>query len=69
MARSAPTVQRELKPYMTTNDVAARYDTQPRTVLRMIREGRLKATKMGWVWFVHKDDLPKTWPPPTNNNR
>jgi excisionase family DNA binding protein len=49
---------------MTTTDVANRYDVPTRIVLRMIREGRLKAMKLGWQWVILESDLPETWPPP-----
>jgi hypothetical protein len=49
---------------MTTDEVGEFFDVHPRIVLRMIREERLKAEKKGWVWLVHRSNLPTTWPPP-----
>jgi len=60
MSRAAPT----LDDWLTTDEVAERFDVHPRIVLRMIRENRLKATKKGWVWLVHRNDVPSSWPPP-----
>lgn len=58
MAR-APTLQG----WFTTDEVADYFGVPARSVLRMIREGRLKAEKKGWVWLVHKSNLPESWPP------
>jgi excisionase family DNA binding protein len=54
-----------LDSWLTTQEVADHYGVPTKTVLRMIREDRLKASKRGWVWFIHKDDLPNNWPPAT----
>lgn len=59
MSRAAPT----LDDWLTTDEVAAIYNVPARIVLRMIRENRLQAEKKGWVWLIHRDQLPKTWPP------
>lgn len=53
-----------LADWFSTQQVAMLYGASIRSVLRMIREGRLPAHKFGWVWAVHETDLPKTWPPP-----
>lgn len=66
MARSSTA---SLERYLTTQAVAEHFDTQSRTVLRMIREGRLKAEKVGWMWLVDRKHLPKSWPPPVNKTR
>ena len=58
-----------LEQWYSTKQVAVRYNVPTRTVLRMIREGRLKAQKFEWVWVVHIDDLPDTWPPPKSNGQ
>jgi len=60
MSRAAPT----LDDWFTTDEVAEQFQVHPRVVLRMIREDRLKATKKGWVWLVHRSELPASWPPP-----
>jgi hypothetical protein len=52
--------------WYTTAEVAGTYGVEPAAVLRMIRRGRLPASKLGWVWVVHKDDMPSRWPPPNN---
>jgi excisionase family DNA binding protein len=54
----------ELKGWLTTQEVADRYNCPTRVVLRMIREGRLTASKLGWQWVVHESSLPASWPPP-----
>lgn len=58
-----------LSDWLTTAEVAEYYNASPRLVLRMIREGRLKAEKRGWVWFVHKAWLPREWPPPVRDSK
>lgn len=49
---------------LTTREVAEYYGIPMRSVHRMIREGRLVAHKVGWVYVIHRQDLPQTWPPP-----
>ena len=49
---------------MTTKEVAEHFAVPQKVVLRMIREDRLQATQKGWIWLVHRDDLPLSWPPP-----
>ena len=58
------TNQAQLKSWLTTQEVGEMFDVPPRVVLRMIRENRLQATKMGWQWVINKSDVPDTWPPP-----
>lgn len=62
MVRAAP--KPKLTGWLTTKQVADMYDVPTRTVLRMIREERLHADKIGWQWFVHESQLPSSWPPP-----
>jgi excisionase family DNA binding protein len=50
--------------WFSTQQIAVLYGVSYRTVLRMIREGRLQAQKVGWVWMIHEDWLPTSWPPP-----
>jgi len=57
-----------LESWLTTKEVADRFNVPTKTVLRMIREGRLVAVQKGWVWLVHVDDLPHEWPPPRLGN-
>ena len=57
-----------LTDWLTTKEVADHYGVPTKTVLRMIREDRLRASQKGWIWLVHKDDLPREWPPPRNHN-
>ena len=64
MSRTATT---PLDDWLTTEDVAKRFDVPVHRVLRMIRVGRLKASKKGWQQLVHVSDLPRSWPPPRSN--
>lgn len=41
----------------TVDEVAALLDLHPKTVRRYIREGKLKANKIGGQWRVMRDDL------------
>ena len=52
-----------LDEWLTTDDVAERYNVPTRSVLTHIRNGRLPATKKGWVYLIHETQLPKSWPP------
>lgn len=61
------TVASALSDWLTTKEVAELYGVPTKAVLRMIREDRLKAQQKGWIWLVHKDDLPGEWPPPKSN--
>lgn len=63
MSRAAAT----LDDYLTTEEVAEHYGVFNRVVLRHIREGHLPAVKKGWIYLVHKDDLPEEWPPRNHN--
>lgn len=56
--------------YLTTKEVAAKFKVSQKSVLRIIRLGRLKAEKPGgsWQWLVHERDLPQSWPPPVNHD-
>lgn len=58
-----------IEQWFSTKQVADRYNVPTRAVLRMIRVGRLKARKFEWVWVVHVDDLPDSWPPPKLNGQ
>lgn len=60
----ASTTVKSLKGWLTTQQVADHYRVHPRVVLRMIREDRLSAEKLGWQWMIHESSLPETWPPP-----
>jgi len=41
----------------TVTELATILSLHPKTVQRFIREGKIKATKIGREWRVHKDDL------------
>lgn len=53
-----------LEDWFSTEDVAATFNVRPAVVLRMIREGRLRAVKFSWVWAIHRSWIPNSWPPP-----
>jgi len=57
----------QIENLLTVRQVADRFDIKPNSVLRMIREQRLEARKVGWFWVIEEDDLPESWPPPPNN--
>jgi len=42
---------------MTPEEVAERLAITPKTVRRFLREGRLKAVKVGRLWRVRESDL------------
>ena len=58
-----------LDSYLTVEETANRYQVPTKSVLRMIRQGRLVAEKKGWMWLVNVEDLPDAWPPPTLNGK
>jgi excisionase family DNA binding protein len=41
----------------TVDDAAIHLKLHPKTILRFIREGRLKATRIGKSWRIHRSDL------------
>ena len=56
----------EVESLLTVRQIAERFDVGTNSVLRMIREKRLEAKKVGWQWVVDESDLPESWPPPTS---
>ena len=64
----------ELKDYLTVPQAAAKRGVSRQAILHLIEEGKLKATQMGRVWLIHKDDLSAYTPgiggrPPKNRPR
>ena len=47
----------ELKDYLTVPEAAAKRGVSRQAILHLINERKLKATQMGRVWLIHKDDL------------
>jgi len=47
-----------LADWLTTDEVAEHYNVPTRVVIRAIREGKIPATKKGWMYLVHESDLP-----------
>lgn len=43
--------------FHTVEDAAARLQVHPKTVLRFIRDGRLRATRIGKAWRIRAADL------------
>jgi excisionase family DNA binding protein len=54
----------ELKDYMTVPEAAAKRGVSRQAILHLINERKLKATQMGRVWLIHKDDLAAYTPNP-----
>lgn len=54
----------ELKHYLTVPEAAAKRGVSRQAILHLIKEGKLKATQMGRVWLIHKDDLAAYTPAP-----
>lgn len=50
--------------FLTPREVAEKYGVPYHQVMRMIYEQRLLAEKVGWMWIVQVEHLPKEWPPP-----
>jgi excisionase family DNA binding protein len=47
-----------MEPRLYSVDEIARFlDLHPKTVRRFIREGKIKARKIGRAWKIHQDDL------------
>ena len=42
---------------LTTEEIAAILSVHPRTVMRWLREGKLKGLKVGRLWRVRLEDL------------
>jgi len=45
------------KEYYSPQEIAAKFNIKPRTVSAWIRQGKLKAIKLGDLWRVHITDL------------
>lgn len=45
------------KEYYSPQEIAEKFNIKPRTVSAWIRQGKLKAIKLGDLWRVHKSDL------------
>jgi excisionase family DNA binding protein len=45
------------KEYFSPQEIAEKFNIKPRTVAAWIRQGKLKAIKLGDLWRVHKADL------------
>jgi excisionase family DNA binding protein len=43
--------------YITTNEAASRLGVSPQRVAILIRDGRLKAEKVGGMWLIKPKDL------------
>jgi excisionase family DNA binding protein len=47
--------------YLTARDVADTYQVSQRTVMRMVADGRLRATRFGRSLRFHPNDVYKTY--------
>lgn len=45
------------KEYYSPQEIAEKFNLKPRTVANWIRQGKLKAIKLGDLWRVHRTDL------------
>lgn len=45
------------KEYYSPQEIAEKFNLKPRTVANWIRQGKLKAIKLGDLWRVHRADL------------
>lgn len=45
------------KEYYSPQEIADKFNLKHRTVSNWIRQGKLKAIKLGDLWRVHRDDL------------
>jgi excisionase family DNA binding protein len=45
------------KEYYSPQEIAEKFNLKPRTVANWIRQGKLKAIKLGDLWRVHQADL------------
>lgn len=45
------------KEYYSPQEIAEKFNIKPRTVSAWIRQGKLKAIKLGDLWRVHVNDL------------
>lgn len=43
--------------FYSVEEIARFLDLHPKTVRRFIREGKIKARKIGRAWRIHRDDL------------
>jgi len=43
--------------YYSPEEIAEHFNLKPGTVRKWIREGKLKAVKLGHLWRVREDDL------------
>jgi excisionase family DNA binding protein len=59
----------ELKDYLTVPEAAAKRGVSRQAILHLIDEGKLKATRIGPVWLIHKNDLAAYTPDPGGRPR
>jgi excisionase family DNA binding protein len=43
--------------YYSPEEIAEQFNLKPGTVRKWIREGKLKAVKLGHLWRIREDDL------------
>ena len=59
-------MSKDLADWRTTRDIADQHGVKVRDVQYHIKAGHIKATKVGlsgYYYLIHKDDMPKIWPP------
>ena len=47
---------------LSIKQVAEKYNKTPTQVRYAISQGRLKCSKIGWIWYIDEEDLPDKWP-------
>jgi len=43
--------------HYSTEEVSEQYNIKPATIRKWIREGKLRAVKLGHLWRIREDDL------------
>lgn len=46
---------------LTISEVAKIYNVPERNVRYAIKSGKIKASRIGWIWVIERKNLPKTW--------
>lgn len=58
--------EKDLAEWRTTGDIAKKFGVKVRDVQYHIKAGNIKSHKVGlagYFYLIHKDDMPKVWPP------
>jgi len=58
--------EHDLSDWRTTRDIADKFGVKVRDVQYHIKANNITASKVGlsgYYYLIHKDDMPKVWPP------